>query len=127
MNPTLVEIPTHTDPRGTLAVVDFPFFRRAFWVSNAKEMRGGHSHLSAWQFLIPLRGTMAIIVSKDGIDKREFFLHAAYPLGVLVPPGWCISYVGVDDKTLMLVLCTESYCQDVIIPCETEDIHAPQN
>jgi hypothetical protein len=123
-NPILIDIPTIKDPDGVLGVVDFPFFRRTFWVRDAVGMRGRHSHLSCVQLLIPLVGTFMIILSKDGLGKREMVISENYPQGVLVPPGWCITYSSIQPPpSLLLVLATESYDQDIVIPCDEEDIY----
>lgn len=127
IDPILLDIPTHKDPRGTLSVVDFPYFERIFWVTDSKGMRGRHSHLSCWQVLIPILGTYVIILSKDGLGKREFVLGGDFHKGVLVPPGWCITYVSINEPNAILVLATESYNKDVIIPCEEEDINEPDD
>lgn len=123
VDPVVVEIPTYKNPKGSLGVIDFPFWQRAFWARNSKGLRGRHSHLCCTQLLIPLIGTFAIILSKDGLGKREYFLCADYDKGVLVPPGWCITYAAVSpEPNVLLVLADESYDKDIIIPCEEEDI-----
>lgn len=122
-DPIVVEVHTIKNPKGNLSVIDFPYFKRAFWVRNCDGMRGRHSHFSCFQLLIPIIGTFAIILSKDGLGKREHFLCADYDKGVLVPPGWCITYAAVSPgDTVLLVLADESYDKDIIIPCEEEDI-----
>lgn len=114
--PIVVDIPTFEDRRGILSVIDFPFFRRVFWARNQKGTRGHHSHFSCVQLLVPLFGTFIIITSKDGLCKQETVLTAHYNRGILIPPGLCISYTAIEDESILLVLCTESYEQDVVIP-----------
>ena len=128
IEPIAFDVPTYKDPRGNLSIVDFPLFKRAFWVKNANGIRGRHAHLSCWQLLIPIIGTFLIILSKDGLGKREHTLSGDYPAGVLVPPGWCISYIPITEvPTVILVLATESYDEDIIIPCDREDIYDADN
>ena len=127
IEPIAFDVPNYIDPRGTLAVVDFPYFKRIFWVRDSSGIRGHHLHLSCWQLLIPIIGTFLIILSKDGIGKREHTLSGGTPAGVLVPPGWCISYIPITEvPTVILVLATESYDEDIIIPCR-EDIYDADN
>jgi dTDP-4-dehydrorhamnose 3,5-epimerase-like enzyme len=121
--PLLLDIQTHKDPRGSLSVVDIPLFERVFWVRDCKGMRGRHRHLSCWQLLIPIIGAFLIITSKDGLGKKEYTVEATHDQGVLVPPGWCISYVAITEPNAILVLATESYDKDIIIPCEEEGIN----
>lgn len=110
----MLEIPTFVDDRGRLTVADGqPFFsRRVFWVygNEGDKERGNHSHEKCDQLLIALRGNIkATLVSKEG-EERHFNLSEPNK-GLYVPAGEFIKYI-IEDKSILLVLCSEQYSEN---------------
>lgn len=87
-----IELEQHTDPRGTLTVVqidDFNF-ERVFWIHNVPidSERGGHAHRSCAELLVAVHGSFDLELH-DG--TRSITVHLDHPSrGVLVRPMvWC--------------------------------------
>jgi UDP-2-acetamido-3-amino-2,3-dideoxy-glucuronate N-acetyltransferase len=103
-----------TDLRGKLAVAQYgselPFMpRRCFVVYDVpgKHVRGAHAHRECEQFLMCVKGSLAVVVD-DGIRREE--IHLDRPdTGVYVPPlVWAGQYKYSADAVL-LVLASHDY------------------
>lgn len=110
----LLSMPVVTDLRGSLSFGEYsahlPFVpNRYFLVFNvpSKEVRGEHAHRACEQFLICVKGSVAVVVD-DGISREEFRLE--HPgQGVYVPPMvWATQYKYSSDAVL-LVLASHTY------------------
>lgn len=104
----LVALPRVSDIRGSLTVGEFersvPFSaKRYFMVFGVPsvETRGEHAHRECHQFLICVRGSVAV-VADDGRDREEFLLDRP-DLGLHLPPMvWGIQYKYSADAVLMV-------------------------
>jgi UDP-2-acetamido-3-amino-2,3-dideoxy-glucuronate N-acetyltransferase len=102
------------DIRGEICVGEFernvPFKPlRYFLVFEvpSKEVRGEHAHRRCHQFLVCVRGSVAVIVD-DG-RKREEILLEKPEIGLHLPPmTWGIQYKYTDDA-MLLVFASEYY------------------
>jgi UDP-2-acetamido-3-amino-2,3-dideoxy-glucuronate N-acetyltransferase len=111
---SLHELKAITDPRGTLSVGEFdrdlPFPpKRYFLVYEvpSEHTRGEHAHRVCHQFLICVRGRIAV-ATDDGRQRDEFILDRPN-LGLHVPPMvWCTQYKYSPDAVL-LVFASEHY------------------
>lgn len=107
-------MPVITDLRGSIAVgeigASFPFTpQRYFVVFNVpgKEVRGEHAHKECHQFLVCLRGRVAVVVD-NGREREEVILNTP-ALGIHVPPMiWAVQYKYSEDA-LLLVLASHKY------------------
>lgn len=96
------------DMRGDLVVGEFlrnvPFQpKRYFLVLDvpSSETRGEHAHRSCWQFLICVKGSLAVVVD-DGVHLEEITLDKAN-VGLCIPPGvWGIQYKQSADAVLLV-------------------------
>ena len=87
----LIRLHTASDLRGRLSVLEFPDdlpwnpvrFFTIYDVPSA-EVRGEHAHRQCAQFLIPLAGSVTVLVD-DGERRREVVLRDP-GIGLLVPP-----------------------------------------
>lgn len=98
----VLDLPTWKDMRGNLTAVEkIPFeIKRAFWVYDMRDWRGGHGHKTCHQLIIPMHGTLAVI-----IEGKKFFL--TYPSeGLYVPPMNKVEFYGPGTA---LILCSEYY------------------
>lgn len=94
------------DLRGDLCVAewekDMPFEpKRVFFVYNVptSRVRGEHAHRICKQFLICLKGSIAVVVD-NGSDREEFVLDHPW-LGLYLPNGvWGIQYKFSRDAVL---------------------------
>lgn len=111
---TLHELVEAADMRGSLSVAeigrDVPFaVQRYFIVYDVPslEVRGEHAHRRCAQFLVAVRGSVAV-VADDG-EHREQFLLDRPNLGLLLPPmTWGIQY-RYSPEAVLLVLASEHY------------------
>lgn len=102
------------DLRGVLTAGEFlreiPFEpKRYFMVSDVpgKEVRGEHAHRMCKQFLVCIRGSVAVVVD-DGTRAEEIELNASNH-GLYVPPlTWAVQYRYSPDA-LLLVFASDYY------------------
>jgi dTDP-4-dehydrorhamnose 3,5-epimerase-like enzyme len=105
------------DGRGILCAADFgvhvPFTPSRYFVIfdvASSQIRGKHAHRKCHQFLVCVRGSVAVAVD-DGRATDEILLDAA-DLGLHVPPMvWAIQYRYSSDA-LLLVFASDPYDPD---------------
>jgi len=111
---TVHRMRTAVDLRGSLSAAEFgddvPFeAKRVFLVYDvpSKDIRGEHAHKLCKQFLVCIRGSVAVVVD-DGHSREEIVLDSP-GVGVYIPPMvWGVQYKYSADAVLM-VLASESY------------------
>lgn len=110
----LLSMPVVTDLRGSLSFGEYsahlPFVpNRYFLVFSvpSKEVRGEHAHRVCGQFLICVKGQVAVVVD-DGEAREEFRLdHPGQ--GIYVPPMvWATQY-KYSSEAVLLVLASHTY------------------
>ncbi len=102
------------DMRGDLCVSewyrDLPFVpRRVFVVYNVPDarIRGEHAHKECQEFLVCVKGSMAVVVD-DGRQREEYVLDEPW-VGLYLPPNvWRIQYRYSRDAVSM-VLASHEY------------------
>jgi len=72
--------------------------------------RGRHAHRECVQLLVPMAGTIRILV-KDGRSVEEIVLPRGCE-GLLVPPGLWVEICFEDDGGVLMVLCDLPYQED---------------
>lgn len=105
---TLHRLRQVSDLRGSLSLGEFPDdipfpVRRYFIVYDvpSAETRGEHAHRACHQFLICVKGSVAVVVD-DGTRREEFLLDRP-ELGVHMPPMiWGIQYKYSSDAVLLV-------------------------
>lgn len=102
MSARLIALPTHTDVRGSLTVGEKDPFevKRAFWVYDMRDWRGGHAHWLCHQLIIAIHGALEVIV------EGERFWLTKPSVGLYVPPKNKVDFYGPG---VALVLCSEHY------------------
>jgi dTDP-4-dehydrorhamnose 3,5-epimerase-like enzyme len=111
---TLHRLKLVADLRGSLSAGEFhdqiPFVpKRYFLVFDVpgKDVRGEHAHRQCHQFLVCVRGSLAVVVD-DGTTSEEIVLDAPN-LGLYVPPMiWAVQYRYSADAVL-LVFASDHY------------------
>ena len=96
------------DMRGDLCATewqrDLPFVpRRVFLVYNVPNarVRGEHAHKECHQFLVCVKGSLAVVVD-DGNNREEYVLEQPW-VGLYLPPRvWGIQYKYSGDAILMV-------------------------
>ena len=108
------------DMRGDLCVAewqrDLPFTpRRVFMVYNVPNarVRGEHAHRECHQFLVCVRGSLAVVVD-DGKSREEYALEQPW-VGLYLPPKvWGIQYKYSQDAVLIVFASHEYNAADYI-------------
>lgn len=112
----LLQIPTLSDDRGILSVIEkiLPFeIRRVFYIYNVTSPRGGHAHHKTCLALISLGGECQIEVNTYG-EKSTYTLNSPSMCLLLDPQDWHTMHSFTPNTTL-LVLASEYYdAQDYI-------------
>jgi hypothetical protein len=113
MTDYLHNIPTFSDPRGSLAIIEghtIPFaIERIFYVFNVQsdQPRGNHAHKTLQQFLICLHGNLEIEVD-NGKNKTKHVLNTPSS-GVYIPAmHWATEYHFSPDA-VYIVLADQKY------------------
>lgn len=114
---SLIPLTKMTDLRGSITVGEFgetvPFEpKRHFVVYDVPsvETRGEHAHKKCHQFLVCVKGSLAVVVD-DGLQREEFALSSS-SFGLHLPPLiWATEYKYSADAVL-LVLASDHYDPD---------------
>lgn len=93
VNPArLINIPTITDVRGNLSVIDgldcIPFtIKRVYFIHNVPggEERGGHAHKTMDQFLVATSGSFDVRINQP--NGLSYFTLNRADQGLLIPSG----------------------------------------
>jgi len=106
----VINVPTHTDSRGVLSVIDdlLPFpMKRVYWIHSADgAVRGGHRHRSTRQALIALRGRVTIHMD-DGSHVEDIHLESPDRCLLVEPEHWHTMEFG--PGSVLLVFASRPY------------------
>ena len=111
----LVDIPTFTDERGAISVMDkeLPFeVKRVFWLHHIKEGkdRGAHALLDSEEIMIAIHGSF--VIDLDDTDTRTSVLLDNPGKGLIIRPGiWFRTHSYKNDGD-SLILASEEYARD---------------
>ena len=112
---TLIDVPTFTDDRGAISVLDkeLPFqVKRVFWLHHIQEGkdRGAHALLEGMEILVAVHGSFVVDLD-DGTDKICILLDGPSK-GLIIRPGiWFRAHCYKEDG-VSLVLADEEYSRD---------------
>jgi hypothetical protein len=105
---TLTDIPTITDARGNLAVIEkecLPYsIKRVYYLFDvpSDSYRGGHAHKEQLEFLIALSGSFNVTLD-NGSQKKSFLLNKPNK-GLLLPTGIWRELEDFSSGAVCLVL-----------------------
>lgn len=111
--PKLITLPTHTDVRGDLTVIDkcLPFdVKRIYYIYNSTIQRGGHRHKETAQALICVSGAVDIYVH-DGESEHTISLASPNQCLIVNPEDWH-TMQNATKATVLLVLASHHYNQE---------------
>lgn len=111
----IVDIPTFTDERGAISVLDkeLPFsVKRVFWLHHIAEGkdRGGHALLDSEEIMIAVHGSF-IVDLDDTKDKLSVLLDDPSK-GLMIKPGVWFRTHSYKDEGISLILAEEEYDRD---------------
>jgi hypothetical protein len=107
---TILNLPTFTDPRGSLTVLQgaLPFdVVRTFWIYGADgQSRGGHRHTHTRQALLAMSGTVFIYMN-DGVNSDNVELNHPSKCLLVEPKDWHTMTFG--PGAVLLVMSSHPY------------------
>ena len=111
----LIDIPTFTDKRGAISVIDkeLPFeVKRVFWLHHIQEgqTRGGHALLEGMEIMCSLHGSFVLELF-DGKETAEIMLDDPSK-GVIICPGIWFTTKEYEEDGVSLILADEVYSRD---------------
>lgn len=114
----LVDIPTFTDERGAISVLDkeLPFqVRRVFWLHHILEgkNRGAHALLDSTEIMVAVHGSF-IADLDDTVSKTSVVLDDPSK-GLVIKPGVWFRTHSYKEDGVSLILAEEEYSQDKYI------------
>lgn len=114
----LVDVPTFTDERGAISVLDkeLPFkVRRVFWLHHILEGkdRGAHALLDSSEIMVAVHGSF-IVDFDDTVSKASVVLDDPSK-GLVIKPGIWFRTHSYKEDGVSLILAEEEYAQDKYI------------
>lgn len=111
----LVDIPTFTDERGAISVMDkeLPFeVKRVFWLHHIAEGkdRGAHALLDSEEIMVAVHG--AFVVDLDDTENKISIQLDNPNKGLIIRPGIWFRTHSYKDDGVSLILASAVYCRD---------------
>lgn len=106
----VLEIPTFTDSRGSLSVLDeiVPYeIKRVYFITKAIGKRGGHRHIDTIQGLVCVSGSCSVFCD-DGKNRETFILDSSTKLLIVEPKDWH-TMQDFSENCVLLVISSEHY------------------
>ncbi len=111
----LVDIPTFTDERGAISVMDkeLPFeVKRVFWLHHIAEGkdRGAHALLESSEIMVAIHGSF--VVDLDDTENKVSVLLDDPGKGLMIRPGIWFRTHSYKEDGVSLILASEEYARD---------------
>ena len=111
----MVEIPTFTDERGAISVMDkeLPFdVKRVFWLHHIKDGkdRGAHALLDSSEIMVAIHGSF--VVDLDDTETKTSILLDNPSKGLMIKPGIWFRTHSYKDDGVSLILASEENSRD---------------
>lgn len=111
----IIDIPTFTDERGAISVMDkeLPFqVRRVFWlhhIADGKD-RGEHALLDSTEIIVAVHGSFVVDLD-DTVSKTSVLLDSP-DKGLVIRPGIWFRTHSYKEDGVSLILAEEEYSRD---------------
>ena len=110
-----VDVPTFTDERGAISVLDkeLPFqVKRVFWLHHIQEGkdRGAHALLDSSEIMVAVHGSF-IVDLDDTVNKTSVLLDDPSK-GLMIRPGVWFRTHSYKEDGVSLILAEEEYARD---------------
>lgn len=111
----LVDVPTFTDERGAISVMDkeLPFeVKRVFWLHHITEGkdRGAHALLDSEEIIVAVHGSFVVDLD-DTVTKTSIVLDDPSK-GLVIKPGIWFRTHSYKDDGVSLILASDEYERD---------------
>lgn len=112
----LVDIPTFTDERGVISVLDkeLPFeVKRVFWLHHIAEGkdRGAHALLGGSEIMMAVHGSFVVDLD-DMVNKTSVLMDDNPAKGLIIRPGVWFRTHSYKNDGVSLILAEEEYTRD---------------
>lgn len=111
----LIDVPTFTDERGAISVMDkeLPFqVRRVFWlhhIADGKD-RGEHALLDSTEIIVAVHGSFVVDLD-DTVSKSSVLLDSP-DKGLVIRPGIWFRTHSYKNDGVSLILAEEEYARN---------------
>lgn len=106
----LLNLPTFTDSRGSLTVLEnaLPFtVVRTYWIYGATgQTRGGHRHTHTRQALVAVSGSVSMYMN-DGVTEETILLNHPSQCLLVEPKDW--HTMTFNESAVLLVMSSHKY------------------
>ena len=111
----LVDIPTFTDERGAISVMDkeLPFeVKRVFWLHHIQEGkdRGAHALLDSEEIMVAIHGSF--VVELDDTETKTSVVLNDPGKGLMIRSGIWFRTHSYKDDGVSLILASDEYARD---------------
>jgi len=111
----LIDVPTFTDERGAISVMDkeLPFqVKRVFWLHHIKDGkdRGAHALLDSSEIMVAVHGSF--IVDLDDTVNKTSVLLSDPSKGLMIRPRIWFRTHSYKEDGVSLILAEEEYARD---------------
>lgn len=111
----IINIPTFTDERGAISVMDkeLPFqVRRVFWLHHIADEkdRGEHALLDSTEIIVAVHGSF--VVDLDDTESKISVLLDSPDKGLVIRPGVWFRTHSYKDDGVSLILAEEEYARN---------------
>ena len=111
----LVDVPTFTDERGAISVMDkeLPFsVKRIFWLHHIAEGkdRGAHALLDSNEIMVAVHGSFVVDLD-DTMNQTSIVLNSP-DKGLIIRPGIWFRTHSYNNDGVTLVIAEEEYARD---------------
>lgn len=112
MKSRIIEFKSIADKRGILTAIegeqDIPFeIKRVFYMHHVVADRGGHAHIDTDQVLIPLHGSLRVVLF-NGKEKNEYIMDDCTK-GLYIPRLYFTDMYDFAPDTVCLLLSSTHY------------------
>lgn len=112
---TLIDVPTFTDERGAISVLDMSNFfevKRVFWLHHIQEgkERGAHALLEGMEIMVAIHGSFVVDLD-DGKSKTSLLMDNPSK-GLIIRPGIWFRTHSYKNEGTTLVLADEEYSKN---------------
>ena len=111
----LINVPTFTDERGAISVLDkeLPFqIKRVFWLHHivAGKDRGAHALMYSSEIMVAVHGSF--VVDLNDTESKTSILLNSPDKGLIIRPGVWFRTHSYKDDGVSLILAEEEYARD---------------
>lgn len=112
MDSRIIDLKSIADNRGVLTVVegslDIPFdIKRIFYMHHVVSDRGGHAHIDTDQVLIPIHGSLRVVLF-NGTEREEYLMNDCTK-GLYIPRLYFTDMYEFTPDTVCLLLSSTHY------------------